>query len=106
MTKGCVLLHADTHRLCKRSVTDRNYCEMFSIPVREVREAPEGSLQPSDTLGSGLAGGLWWGIMSLTFLLMQHATHKLYRTASKKWPFLKSLPVSMLTSISFFFSIS
>ena len=76
MTKGCIRLHADTHRLCNRPITDRNYCEMFSIPVREVREAPEGSLQPSDTLGSGLAGGLWWGIMSLTCLVMLHATDK------------------------------
>jgi len=49
MTKGCILLRADTHRLCKWSVTDRSYCEMFRIPVWEVREAPRNPQKWSST---------------------------------------------------------
>ncbi len=31
MTKGCVPLHAEASRPCKRSVTDRNYCEIIAF---------------------------------------------------------------------------
>ena len=60
MTKHCIFLHADTCRLCKRSVTDRNYCEIFSILVREALEAPGGleKSQRSGSAGGGGGGGL------------------------------------------------
>ena len=52
MTTPCTRLHADTHRLCKRSATDRSYCDMFvGMPVWEL---PEPACLPACKLDAQL----------------------------------------------------
>ena len=51
--------------------------------------AARASLRPSGTLRSGLAGGPGWGIMSLTFLVMLHATDKPFQNPQKSGHFIE-----------------
>jgi len=56
MTKPRISLHADPCRLCKRSVTDRKYCEMFIILVWEAQEAPNGLEKVREVGQQGVGG--------------------------------------------------
>ncbi len=55
MTKPCIRLSV---ALCKRSVTDRSYCEMFRILVWEALEAPGGLEKVREVGQQGVGGGV------------------------------------------------
>ena len=56
MTKACILLHAEGHRLCNPSVADGNHCKMFTFLCMG---AFHSSRPPSDDQNGGKrqAGG-------------------------------------------------
>ncbi len=80
MTKACIRLRAETYRLCKQSVTDRNYCEMFIFPVREVCEAPCGPPEPSEVGWQPV----WGGVLVIDFLSKVTRYRQTFSDSSKK----------------------
>lgn len=60
MTKAYNLLHAEAHRLCKLSVTDRNYCIMFTFLCGSLSQFPAAVSEASEVVKkqAGRGGGV------------------------------------------------